>query len=749
MQPFKSLTLIQMKQSKKLIFFTSCALIVSATGVFASEALWQSYFASAQQADDAGKYGEACKLYSSALKEAESFGENDERFLKTLRGLAESCDNDGKLDQSEPLFKRLLDIYEKNPKKNRINIAWVLRGLATGYKTQARFTEAIALQKRVLEVLTQESGPNSRNVAVALDGLGRIYAEQGNLQEALPLHEQALKILAELAKTEKDQHRKEVMLDNMSVALRNAADAESYLGRYDDAIESLKQSIAIQEKISDKPGPLLASTYGSMATAYRRKGNYSEAERLYKIALPIYENTVGPNHIDTAVIANGLAATYTLDHKPNEAQLYYERALDTIEKSFGPEHPDIALICRNFGNFHFQQHNYAQAESLFLRALAIREKSAGENSTATLNLINDLARLYKEMGKVSEAKTLYQRLLTADEAAFGSNSSVVASDLNNLAEVNALLKNAGAANEQKSRAQKIEQSLPGASRLAALSQMTTEKGTIASSAATNNPVKDKWALVVGISNFKDPSINLKYAAKDAIDFKNYLVSSANFAPDHVKLLTDANATRDNIVAELGDKWLGRLANKDDMVVIYISSHGSTTKDKVGVNFLVAADTNKNALLGTGIPMQWLSEIIKEQVHSDRVVLVLDVCHSGAASSGEKGLSRESNFDVENIKVGTGQAVLCSSLADQVSWESKQYENSVFTRRLIEGLKQRGGSSSLSEAYAHMRSEVESEVLRDRGELQTPVLNMRSWAGADPILSAKPTSPRPGLASGSQ
>ncbi|MCA9818426.1 MAG: caspase family protein, partial [Cyanobacteria bacterium HKST-UBA01] len=32
------------------------------------------------------------------------------------------------------------------------------------------------------------------------------------------------------------------------------------------------------------------------------------------------------------------------------------------------------------------------------------------------------------------------------------------------------------------------------------------------------PVRDKWALVIGISNFKDPKINLKYPAKDARDF---------------------------------------------------------------------------------------------------------------------------------------------------------------------------------------------------------------------------------------
>src|SRR5207302_687031 len=64
------------------------------------------------------------------------------------------------------------------------------------------------------------------------------------------------------------------------------------------------------------------------------------------------------------------------------------------------------------------------------------------------------------------------------------------------------------------------------------------------------PIKDKWALVVGISNFQNPSIDLKYPAKDAKDFQKYLISQANFAADHVKLLINEDATRERILSEL-------------------------------------------------------------------------------------------------------------------------------------------------------------------------------------------------------
>jgi hypothetical protein len=78
-------------------------------------------------------------------------------------------------------------------------------------------------------------------------------------------------------------------------------------------------------------------------------------------------------------------------------------------------------------------------------------------------------------------------------------------------------------------------------------------------------VGNKWALVIGISNFKDSSLNLKYAAKDAKDFAQFLVSDGHFAKDHVKLLVDKSATRQDIVNALGAAFLGSKVKKDDLL----------------------------------------------------------------------------------------------------------------------------------------------------------------------------------------
>src|SRR5262249_3995071 len=161
----------------------------------------------------------------------------------------------------------------------------------------------------------------------------------------------------------------------------------------------------------------------------------------------------------------------------------------------------------------------------------------------------------------------------------------------------------------------------------------------------------------------------------------------------------------------------------------------------------------------------------ERVRSNRVILIMDVCHAGATvppakgvsvadlfgdddssrrdvddskafgASGEKGLSRDEAFDASNLALGSGQTVLCSSLADQVSWESGRYQNSVFTRHLIDALESNGESTTLTQAYKTLRDEVESEVPHAHGELQTPVLSTNQWTGGDPIIAAPPQKPK--------
>jgi hypothetical protein len=267
----------------------------------------------------------------------------------------------------------------------------------------------------------------------------------------------------------------------------------------------------------------------------------------------------------------------------------------------------------------------------------------------------------------------------------------------------------------------------------------TKSLTRIDSTSANRPVKDKWALVIGISKFLDPQVpGLRYPSKDAKDFAEFLVNNEHFARDHVRLLTDEGATKENILDALGDTWLPQRVLEDDLVVIFISTHGSPA-DKAEENFIVAHDTNSGRLFSTGIKIQDLASEITRRTGCDRVVLILDACHSGAAELAAKGLVRQSNFDTDKL-VGSGLLIISSSQANEVSWESKNYPNGVFTRRLIEALQSNGQQTKLLDAFTNLREKVEQEVKFDRTSFQRPVMKS-SWKGDDLVLAVVPVRPR--------
>ncbi len=275
------------------------------------------------------------------------------------------------------------------------------------------------------------------------------------------------------------------------------------------------------------------------------------------------------------------------------------------------------------------------------------------------------------------------------------------------------------------------------------SSLVTQNSSGSAAADPNRPVRDKWAIVIGISNFEKDSVpQLKFAAKDAKDFYDFLIKDAHFAPDHVRLLLNEKATRKRILSELGNRFLARVADKDDLIVLYISTHGSPSElDVRHKNYIVAYDSDPEDLYATSIEMQEIADSISDRVLSDRVLLVLDACHSGGITPVGKGITRTANFDVAPIAMGSGQMVISSSEPDQQSWESKRYQNGVFTKRLLEAMRGSEGQVPISKAFEDAAVMVQREVKEDYpGMRQKPVMNSK-WRGDNLVIAIKPAQPQ--------
>ena len=101
---------------------------------------------------------------------------------------------------------------------------------------------------------------------------------------------------------------------------------------------------------------------------------------------------------------------------------------------------------------------------------------------------------------------------------------------------------------------------------------------------TNSPRAlniDRWAVIVGISKYKDERWNLKYADRDADELSELLQkdTGGGFAKDHILKLTNQQATTGAIEKAL--RSFLKKPGKDDVVLLYFSCHGSADPDRPG------------------------------------------------------------------------------------------------------------------------------------------------------------------------
>jgi Caspase domain len=261
-------------------------------------------------------------------------------------------------------------------------------------------------------------------------------------------------------------------------------------------------------------------------------------------------------------------------------------------------------------------------------------------------------------------------------------------------------------------------------------------GPPAQSAPLSSHVRQKFALVIGIGNFADDEIpRLKYAAKDARDFARVLTEpgSGNFPAENVTVLTDEKATRAAILNALQQLFLQ--AQEDDLVVIYVSSHGSPAqreKGLGGIGHIVTYDTALRNIWVDAIEYQDFAEKTS-LIGARRKVAFLDTCFSGQARAGAKALTIEpAGVDEQTAKrflSGEGTFVITSSKSTERSWESDQIQNSYFTYYLIEALKRESGEPPTVKAvFDYLSSKVAAAVAREKQQPQHPQLHPSTGPG---------------------
>lgn len=224
---------------------------------------------------------------------------------------------------------------------------------------------------------------------------------------------------------------------------------------------------------------------------------------------------------------------------------------------------------------------------------------------------------------------------------------------------------------------------------------------------------DLYALVVGVSRYRDPKIpKLDLSDKDGKAFADFLkTQNMIFKETRVTSLLNEKATKSEV-----EKYLYYTlpkAGKDDTVILFFSGHGAFDPNRPGEFLFLPYDAEPEYLTTSGVRMSGLDFL--KGISAERVLVISDACYAGGFSEMKpKSIEPSVGLFLQEFRNSSGRAIITSSKDEQVSWEMPQLKNSVFTHYLLEGLrgkadKDHDGIVTLNEAYEYAYSRTKDQT----------------------------------------
>jgi tetratricopeptide (TPR) repeat protein len=236
------------------------------------------------------------------------------------------------------------------------------------------------------------------------------------------------------------------------------------------------------------------------------------------------------------------------------------------------------------------------------------------------------------------------------------------------------------------------------------------------------------ALIIGVSKYKEESINLTYADKDAILFRDFLIKSGTVKKENIFSLMNQEAT--GVAINTSIESLAQKSKPNDTVFIYFSGHGdvqTNPKTKKSTGYLLGHNANANRVYkGNGgfLELSYLQKLIDAMALKNvKVNLILDACHSSHI------INEEGAKSLSTIAAGSFKNTIkyLSCLDTEKSYEDKVIGQGYFTFYLIKGLMGMADNQPKDNkiTYNELSQYLMMEVYNASNERQSPRIEFHS------------------------
>ena len=231
---------------------------------------------------------------------------------------------------------------------------------------------------------------------------------------------------------------------------------------------------------------------------------------------------------------------------------------------------------------------------------------------------------------------------------------------------------------------------------------------------------ESWALIIGINNYQNVA-QLDYAVNDAIAVREMLIDKYAFKADNIQLITDEEATKDNIIKGFSD--ILTQAKEKDRVVVFYAGHGETYKLPSGgdMGYLIPVDGNLDNLYLSSIAMKSVYDIA-DMSYAKHILYLVDACYGGLTLASTRGLKKDTTPEyIQKMTKERGRQVITAGGKGEQVLEKAEWGHSAFTKSLLNGLGEGYADENLDGIITadELGSFIKNRVIVDVDGAHTP------------------------------
>jgi len=348
-----------------------------------------------------GLFDRALPLLESALEiRRETLGDEHLNVAESLNDLGIVLVAKGEYGRAEPLFQEALSLRRKSLGDIHVDVAVSLNCLGEVHYWRGDYSSAEPLFREALDIRRQCLGNESLELAASMNDLAMTLKQMGKYKEAEPLYRDSLAIRRKLLGEEHPSVAQS--LNNLGMFLYQMFRNQENDG--EEAGQLLLQALELNRRLMGEEHPEVSTSLNNLAMLLRDKGEYDQAEAMFRRVMELDRKSLGNEHPYVAGGMRNLAVLLMKKSDYKNAASLLNDAFEIQHKTFPENHWQIATTKLLLGVCSKETKEYKKAESLMITAYSIINSRFGVDHPRTQVALNSIVNLYESWGKPDKAE---------------------------------------------------------------------------------------------------------------------------------------------------------------------------------------------------------------------------------------------------------------------------------------------------------------------------------------------------------